>query len=393
MKDFYSPELEALIKHNKYKGSDSYVEQMKHLCTQLDQMWEGCFSRYITTEVTDKNGKALRETDTSFSILLRTEAWVPAVRSISVPELNGSVTLQQEVAIKQPSTLYIRSETIEKYLSQKVLYLNVKLSMNSFSQFLGLKNSVTIETVKNFLLEWCSRSKEDEPAVFCTSLMHMKNIYMYLSNELKRHEFQNLLRDKPVYFVPDTGKVPQDESIEVCGKMLNRNELWLEDPTRLFDKYRPLLEEFHSAICQKRTVLLFYRNRPDLVELFKQEGRIDISPKIEEYLELLKLLTETTTPRDNTAFSDVLCIFTVIGHAMVTPPAGMPDEQTSQMALDALKQTVKKKLEKQRVSIRIRRKNTNVLHGPCSAVGNVSECRSMGREFDPTILSWRLIMK
>ena len=359
MKDFYSPELEALIIHNKNMGSDKYTVQMRSLCTQLDQMWEGRFTRYCTTQVLDKDGRALRETETSFSLLLHTTAWLPAVQSRSVPEINGSVRLEEEIIMMQPSALYIRSEAVEKYLSNKVLYLDVKLSMNSFYQFLGLKNSITIETMKAYLLQWSARDqvdktpdKKEEPAKFCTSLRHMKNLYMYLSNELKRQEFQDLLRDKPVYFVPDrvAGKLSQDESIKVSGKMLNRNEIWLEDPTGLFDKHRLLLEEFHSDICRRRTILLFYRDKPDIVELFKQEGRLDIAPKVEEYLELLKILCTTTTPKDNATFADVLCIFSVIGHAMVTPPIGMPDEQTAQMALDSLKQMVKRKVEKPKVT-------------------------------------------
>ena len=350
MKDYYSPELEALIKHNKNETDNSYAVQMKNLCTVLDQMWEGRFRQYCTTQVLDKDGKALCETETSFSLLLHTAAWLPAVQSRSVPEVNGSVRIVEEIVLMQPSALYIRSEAVEKYLSNKVLYVAVKLSMNSFYQFLGLKNSITIETVKNYLLKWCSRDKAEEPASFCTSLNHMKNIYIYLSEELKRHEFQDLFREKPVYFVPDiVAKSPQNESIEVPGKMLNRNEIWLEDPTRLFDKHRLLLEEFHSDICRKRTILLFYRDRSDIVELFKQEGRLDIAPKVEEYMELLNLLCETTTPKESATFSDILCIFTAIGHAMVTPPFGMPDEQTAQMTLDSLKQMVKRKMEKQKV--------------------------------------------
>ena len=316
-------------------------------------MWEGRFSRYCVTQVLDKDCKVLRETETSFGLLLRSSSWLPAVQTKSVPETNGSVRLEREVLMKPPADLYIRSETVEKYLSHKVLFLDVKLSMNSFYQFLGLKNSVTIETVKEYLLSWCHRDKTEEPAKLCTSPRHMKNIYVYLSSELKRQEFQDLLRDKPVYFVPDrvAGKLSQDEGMEVAGKMLNRGEIWLEDPTRLFDKYRSLLEEFHSEICRKRTILLYYRDRHDIVELFKTEGRIDIAPKVEEYLELLNLLCSTTTPKDNATFADVLCIFTTIGHAMVTPPTGMPDEQTAKMALESMKQTVRKKVEKQKVII------------------------------------------
>ena len=317
-------------------------------------MWEGRFKHFCTTQVLDKDRNALCETETSFSMLLQTAAWLPAMRITSMPESNGRVRQQKEIVLMKPSVLFIRSEAIENVLSHKVLYVDVSTdsTMNTFYEFLGLKNAVTSENMKSYLLDWCSRGNTEEPATFCTSLQHMKNVYLYLCNNVTRQELQGLFRENPVYFVPERGtrNVSHNESDEVCGKMLIRNELWLKDPTKLFDKYRHVLKDVHSDICQKETIHSYYREQTDIIELFKHCGKIDIVPKADEYLELLKVLCETGTPKDNEMFSDVLCIFTAIGRAMVTTPAGMPDESTAQMALDTLHQTVKKKLEKQKVT-------------------------------------------
>ena len=356
MKDYYSPELDDLIKHANNKNAQC-VAQMRNLCTILGQMWEGRFKHYCTTEVLDKDRNALCETETSFSVLLRTAAWLPAMRTTSIPEQNGSIRQQKETVLMKPSVLFMRSEAIENVLSHKVLYVDVNTdsAMNTFYQFLGLKNKVSTEDLKSYLLDWCSRENEEEPATFCTSLQHMKNIYLYLSNNLTGLELQNLFRDNPVYFVPETEtrRVSPSESDEVCGKMLYRYDIWLEDPTKLFDKYRQLLKDLHSDICQKKTIVSFYWNQTKIIDLFKQHGKIDIVPKADEYLELLNILCQTGTPKDTDTFSDVLCIFTAMGHAMVTTPAGIPDELTAQMALENLQQTVKRKLEKLKVTQRL----------------------------------------
>ena len=346
IQDCYCEELESLVTNNKYPSGEIYENQMRDLCLCLERLWDNQFSRYTKTNVCDKNGRNLKETNTSFSILLRDSCWLPAVVCKCVGEPDGRVTQSKTIEMREPACLYIQSDKLQRLVSDKVPYLDVKLALNSsFHQFLGLKNIVTIETIKEYLLQWCFRSDTGVPAVFCTSLGHMKQVYSYLHTQLSKGELQNLLLDNPVFFVPS--KLTHPDEV-VSGKMLNRSEIWLADKTGLFDKHRGLLEEFHSEICKKRTINSYYSDTPNLINMFRQEGRIDQQPQIEEYIELLSLLCTSSSPKDQAVLTDVLYIFTTIGLILSHLPEA-PDEKTAEMILESMKATVKKKMQKEKV--------------------------------------------
>lgn len=326
------------------------MEQMKHLCIYLDRHWESRFSKYCVTHVLDKNGTTLKETATSFSILLRTAQWLPAIETETKPDLDGSLIRDLQITTKKASCLYVKRDDVQKLLSDKVCYLDMKLSGSTFHKFLGLKDSVETGMLKEYLLKWCARGIDNCQTVFCTSLQHMKNVYACLGKELKRQEFQDLLREQPMFFVPDKNVTCVMNSDEVVpGKMLNRNEIWFMDKTGLFDKHRLILEEFMSNICRKRTIAGYYNDRPDILELFKLEGKLDVRPKVEEYIELLCLLCSTSTPMELRVVSDVLDIFTTIGQEILSTPEDMTDEPTANMVVDVLKATVKNKLKNKKV--------------------------------------------
>ena len=301
----------------------------------------------MKTSVCDANGRMLKETSTSLSVLLQTSCWLPAVKCECILEPDGNVRISKKIKMRQPAAIFIYSETLQRLLSNKVLYLDVQLALNStFHQFLGLKNSVAIETVKEYLLRWCARKEDNEATLFCTSLSHMKQVYSYLSKELNKGQLQSLLRDHPVYFVP-MRPCGQDEVVP--GHMLNRQEIWIADRTGLFEKHRGLVEEFHSEICKKRTLVSFYGDTPDLLNTFKQDAKVNQQPQVEEFMELLSLLCTTSSPKNVGIFSDVLHIFTVIGQNLANPVEA-PDEETANMMQMSLIKKIKKKMKREKVS-------------------------------------------
>ncbi|KAL3859496.1 hypothetical protein ACJMK2_009715 [Sinanodonta woodiana] len=351
IQDFTCKELTALILTNKFFDGPVYQQQMRDLCEFLDHEWDNKYSRYTVTQVCDSSGSRLRETETSISIALRTLTWLPARRTKLTPQRNGEVLVSTEVLMMQPSSLYIRSPLVEKLAGHNVLYVEATLSPeSSFSQFLRLKNSLDIETVKNFLLEWSARTIVDEPAVFCTSLQHMKNVYSYLYSELSHKQVQDLFRDNPVIFVPDRNVSFSLQSDIVAGKMLSRLEIWIEDRTGLFDKYRSLLEEFYSEICKKRTVSHYYIDKTDILELFSREMNINHQPQAMEYAELLTLITGVYSAKDPKILPDIFHIYSVIGRLLSSAPEGM-DQFTAQMVLKTNKENMGKYLRKQKVLI------------------------------------------
>lgn len=349
VKDYSCIELESLVKNNKYQGEDGslnpiYVEQMRHLCILLDKQWDSVYSKFCVTQVCDKHGQKLRETETSFSIILKKSAWLPALKCQYSLSSEGRMKGTQEVVLSEPSALYLRSPEVEGLLSDKVIYLDAELKSTSFHQYLRITHSIAIETIKNFLLSWSEREKPELPAVFFTSLGHIKNVYQYLGNHLSKHELQNLLHEKPVIFVPNL-HVGLHHDVVVAGKMLSRSEVWISDRTGLFDKHRDLLNDYHIDLGQKRTITCYYEDRPDILELFKAEGKIDSQPRVEEYIELQALLCSVNTPKDSRALSDVLHIFATIGKALET----RPDDLSAKLAADVLKSAIKKKLLTQKV--------------------------------------------
>ncbi|KAL3860253.1 hypothetical protein ACJMK2_010402, partial [Sinanodonta woodiana] len=348
--DTICPELVSLIQNNTVSKGPVYHQQMKDLCELLDREWDTNYSRYMIAQVCDPSGNRLHETETSISIALQTLSWLPAVKTKYSVESNGAIVSSKDIQMMQPSCLYIRSSAVEKVLAQNVHYLEAVLSQkSSFSQFLGLKNSVDAKTIQISLLEWSKRNCDDKPAVFCTTLQHMKNVYSYLYSELTRKQVQDLFRENPVVFVPDKSTGSSMDGVIVAGKMLSRSEIWLEDKTGLFDKYHCLLEEFHSEVCKRRIVYQYYADRPDIIELFEREMNIDRQPQVNEYAELLTLITGALSLKDPKTLPDVLYIYSCIGKLVSVPSSDRMGAATADMVLKSNRETVMKQLRKQKI--------------------------------------------
>ena len=340
VKDYSCVELEGLIKNNKHKPEDGslnplYVDQMRSLAKLVDKFWDSVYCKYCDTHVVDKNGQNLKETETSFSILLKKSAWLPSLKCHFSVSSRG-LEKRAEVVLCEPGSLYLHSKPVESLLSDKVTYLDAEITSNQFVQFLKINTSVSIETVKNYLLSWSEREKPEVPAIFYSSLAHMISVYQYLGNGLSKQDLKSLLHDQPVIFVPDH-HVGRHNDVG-AGKMLSRSEVWIFDPTRLFDRHRDLMNEYHVEVGQKRTIHDFYQNYPDVLDLFKQEGRINLQPTMEEYIELQALLCSLNTPKDTSVLSDVLQVFATIGEALTQRPNDL-----------LAKSAVKNKLMKQKV--------------------------------------------
>ena len=60
---------------------------------------------------------------------------------------------------------------------------------------------MTQEDIKKFLIG-CGERKDEEPAIFCAELEHIKNVYEYIQQNLPQKDIQDLLHEHPVIFVP-----------------------------------------------------------------------------------------------------------------------------------------------------------------------------------------------
>ena len=88
----------------------------------------------------------------------------------------------------QNMCLYLRADPqIKRLLAHTAYYLAVSISNNSsFSRFLHIKSRVETSVVRDALVEWGKRdpSKPGEAATFCSSLAHLKQVYIYLYENL-----------------------------------------------------------------------------------------------------------------------------------------------------------------------------------------------------------------
>jgi hypothetical protein len=76
---------------------------------------------------------------------------------------------------------------IKKLLAHTVQYLGVPASpTSSFTRFLNVKNGVETKSVHDTLVSWGKREadKPAEPAIFCSSMLHLQHVYLYLCQNL-----------------------------------------------------------------------------------------------------------------------------------------------------------------------------------------------------------------
>ncbi|XP_069113795.1 uncharacterized protein [Argopecten irradians] len=320
IQDLCSRELEGIVSDNQ--SPSLYEAQMKILFQLLDNAWDTQYSSYMSAQLCTAEGRSIKDTDSSFSILLRTHSWLPAVKKDLKADGIGNVQVSNSVTMMAPSCIYQRLPEIEKHLSHTVLYLDATPSNQStFCQFLRLKTSVDIEEVKSSLIHWGERSNEAEPAVFCTSLQHIRTVYRYLLENLPPKKTQDLLMENSVIFVPMATSLPAynpPTTTEVAGKMMNRKEVWWTDKTGLIEKHRELLQEFHSDLARKQTLCQLYHDT-DIQDLFLRVGKIIYQPCMAEYAELLILMTSVMPSVDRTKLRDVFHLYSTIGSLLQDP--------------------------------------------------------------------------
>jgi hypothetical protein len=349
VQDFVSAEVEGLITNNAHLADPIYADQMRTLFTYIDHHWDNQILKFSKAQVLDKDGNKLMETDSSFCILLRNSEWLPALEIKTSADEMGYIKRDKQVVLRKSSGLYIKTDIVQSLLFDKVIYLNAHTSHGTFFQFLGIKNTVDVYTVKNHLLNWSERNMDDTPVQFCTTLEHMKNVYQYLYSGLPRQEVHLLFQEKPVLFVPDSSAVP-GKDVVIAGKMLNRREIWLFDKTGLFSKHRHLLQEYHYDVHNKRTIGEFYNDNRDIMDILTHEAKLDTQPNLGEYIQLLSLLCETSSPKETDVLHDVLYIFSIIGEMLEAPQISEPGGQQAAINAHALETFVKSKLRKLKVN-------------------------------------------
>ncbi|XP_064610417.1 uncharacterized protein LOC135474759 [Liolophura sinensis] len=340
--DYCCEEFHKLLMENVQP--ESIVSQMKALATLLDQEWDRYYSQYQIASVSNTSGERLFDTESSFSIHLHATSWFPCLLIKPVVKDNAFVGLEENLMISQPFLLYNSVPEIKTLLSHTVPYMAVGLAGNSsFGKFLKVRASVDTKTVLGSLVSWAKREDHKEPAVFCTTIKHIKTVYQFLFDRLSAKEAQDLLHEHPVIFVP----VEDNAGIEqiVAGHMVKRDDVWWEDPTGLFSKHKASLKEYHADISCKRTIRAIYA---DMEEFFTgRYGRIQLRPSMTEYAKLwIHIASTEILSRENHTHHDVLCLMAQIGNCLLQEDSG---NATNKLLLEEEKKQLKNLISNEKI--------------------------------------------
>ncbi|KAK7114721.1 uncharacterized protein [Littorina saxatilis] len=316
IQDYVCEELQQLVSNNTVPHA--HKDQMKTLFTLLDSQWDSHYVKYSTTKLQSGSSDAVLNDSipSSFAIALQTLRWLPGVESV-VGSAAGVWRVEETETLLPPSLLYVPDPQIKQLLAHTAHYLAVNTSnTSSFIRFLRVKTTLDKSVVRDALVEWGKRDPKtpNEPAIFCTSLMHMKHVYNYLYENLPPKEAQDLFHQHQVIWVPQTEMVDRSHQ-RTGGRMLGREEVWWQDSSGLFLKYRPSLLEFRSPLADRHPVEHLYR---EIRETFTSAARMQQGPSQMDFAELLALISAAYNVREEGVLSDVLSIYARIGHYVTT---------------------------------------------------------------------------
>ncbi|XP_050398302.1 uncharacterized protein LOC126816138 isoform X1 [Patella vulgata] len=310
--DFICDEFQALVTKNR--NPETFNHQMKILFAKLDQEWDSIYSKFKTTSIRSADGQILRTVDSSFGLYLKSLKWVPAV-DFNTDETDQRIKVNVKEVNMKASDLYVRDPGIEKILAHTVNYIQCNvLAASSFSKFLEIKKTLEVSMLKDLLIKWGKRSEEDKPVTFVGSLKQIQAIYLYLRDNLKSKESQDLFIDNSVIFVPKDKQDPDPLKL-VVGEMLKRDEIWWNDTSSLFIYHHKLLIEYHLDIANKHIISSFYPTK-EFEKFFQTICRVQMNPNMSDYAELLVLLSTVHLPTHKSIFSNVLQIYSLIATSL-----------------------------------------------------------------------------
>ncbi|XP_059138506.1 uncharacterized protein LOC131926926 isoform X3 [Physella acuta] len=332
--DFQCEEFHRLVTANQ--KPDSLYHQMIAVFELLDAEWSSNYRRYEHTQLKSRAGHVLKDDiQTSFAVYLKTLCWVPTfAMKVKASDDSKSVDVQETRLLQLPADLYARDPHIQQLLAHTVPYLDVDPQKNSsFTTFLQIKTQINLETAKNALISWGEREVDhpDVPKVFCSTLTHIKNLYLYLNEELRGKDTQDLFHNHPIIFVPNTERGTSTDIYP--GLMMRREEVWWSDSTGLFLKYSNTLHMYKSPLNKFKIIRHIYS---DLEEMFTSKIRVEAEPTSVQFAQLLKQIATVHTLTEDGVLEDILLLFSKIGKDLSSRTEIVAGQKTN----DALKAEV-----------------------------------------------------
>ena len=262
LRDFRSSEFEEIVRSMKSRQRRGPLQQDQaiFLGQHFDKLWNEEYRQYAFAKCydgADENylgGEAVLPS--SFHRALSELEWLPAV---SYP--SGRPFSHQKVFFRGRE-LFDRSKAIERLLDGHVPYLGVELKNPSLLDILRVKCAINAEEMIGFLKEW---SRSSSKSVFNASISHMREVYLYLSQQYmydtdEKNVCDSFLSDDLI-FVPDTYDSNVSPSTPIPGHFYSvHNVCWIDSSTVLYVK-----QKYNHTIPPElpKVLQLFYESNND----------------------------------------------------------------------------------------------------------------------------------
>uniref|UniRef100_A0A3Q3H2C9 Wu:fj29h11 n=1 Tax=Labrus bergylta TaxID=56723 RepID=A0A3Q3H2C9_9LABR len=284
------------------------LQQRTALLQLLANNWDTGhrYSQYLTAHVIDQDGRGIKNTRSSFHHLLCSLQWVPAYQP-----LEGD---RRERKYLRPNSVYLTSTEISNLLGTHVCY--VDLEPSEFSRALGMRQSISVDALINYLKEWCVRLQEEdeeeqgaadeefEGRSFTSTVQHIHNVYTYLSLNCPPNSLKDLFQHTPAVFIE------YNRRNDWCsGRFYHLKEVCWSDPTNMFVRYKQLTHGADSPVQQPKVLAPFYYPLDGMKAFFTRLLNVDLSPNMNQYVGLLELVCSSCPSPTAEVLQDVSVLY------------------------------------------------------------------------------------
>ncbi|XP_034049191.1 protein NO VEIN [Thalassophryne amazonica] len=310
------------------------LEQRRALLELLATNWDTGYhySQYDTAHVIDCDGRPIRNTKSSFFLFMRNLQWVPAYW-----QLEGDT---QETKYLCPNSVYLTSPEVTDVLGTHVYYVNVQPS--KFSRDLGMRHSISVESLIHYLKEWGMKHKgdtqewrhlrdESKQSDFTSTVQHIHSVYTYLHTNCPQSSLKELFQHTPVVFIVHSKRADNWCS----GRFYLLKEVCWSEPTTLFHRYKMLTQGPESCVQQPRILAPFYSPLEGMRDFFTRLLNVDPSPNMNQYVGLLEMICSSAPIPTANVLQDVSLIYATLAQKCKIQLHGDRENIPSQAVLNS----------------------------------------------------------
>ncbi|XP_031729731.1 protein NO VEIN isoform X1 [Anarrhichthys ocellatus] len=296
------------------------LQQRTALLELLTTNWDTGhrYSQYLTAQVIDSDGQPIKSTKSSFSHFLSCLEWVPVYRP-----LEGK---QRERKYLRPNSVYLTSPEVTSLLGTHVCYVDIDPS--EFSKALGMRESISVNALIDYLKEWCVKPQADdqeqrlpedelEGANFTSTVEHIHNVYTYLDMNCPQSSLRELFHHTPAVFIE------YNRRDEWCsGRFYHLKEVCWSDPMAVFQRYRQLTQAPDSPVQQPIVLFPFYNPLDGMKAFFTRLLNVDLRPNMKQYVGLLEVICSSSPLPTAEVLQDVSVLYAVLAQKCKTKVSG-----------------------------------------------------------------------